>query len=105
VIDNQEQLQNKEISVVLNRCRDKKAAAELTRLVYRHAGIANVMCLPDDPIALEKCELKNEFLAKQNPKHEIAQQICALVKALSDKGQVDLAQIQNNRLQQIAAAA
>ena len=105
VIDNQEQLQNKEISVVLNRCRDKKAAAELTRLVHRHAGIANVMCLPDDPIALEKCELKNEFLAKQNPKHEIAQQISALVKALSEKGQVDLAQIQNNRLQQIAAAA
>ena len=105
VIENQESLLNKEITVVLNRCRDQSTATELTRLIYRYAGISNVVVLPDDALALGKCEIKTEFLAKQNPKHEMVQQIQSLAHALSTEQKLDLTKIQNNRLQQITAAA
>lgn len=104
VIDNQDELRNHEIYVVLNRSRSTKSAKELAQLIRRHTGIEQVYCLPDDPDALERMEVKCEFLGKLQPKAEISRQLQELSLEVFKPAQQMLTQIQEQRLQRATAA-
>ena len=104
VIDFQDSMRNQEIYVVLNRCRNVKSATELSNLIRRHTGIEQVICLPDDPDALECAELKCDFLGKLQAKHEINRQLSELALEVFQKDHKPLTQIQEQRLQRATAA-
>ena len=104
VVDNQESLRNLEIYVVLNRCRDAKSDTELTRLITRHTGIDQVICIPEDSAAIEKSELKCEFLGKIQAKNEISHQFRNLAQAVFSRENAEITQIQERRLQRATAA-
>lgn len=104
VIDNQDALRNQEIYVVLNRTRNSKSATELSQLIRRHTGIEQVVCLPDDPEALERAELQCEFLGKVQPKHEISRRLDELSQQICQAEQPPTTKIQELRLQRATAA-
>lgn len=104
VLDNQESLRNLDVHVVLNRCRDAKSTKELTQLISRHTGIDQVTCVPEDAAALEKAELKCDFLGKIQAKNEISQQFFNLARTVFERESAPITQIQERRLQRATAA-
>ena len=106
LVESQELLNNVEISVVLNRSLDVSSseAKKLSETVSRYTGVQNISLLEEDCHALRQCEVSQNFLAKELPKHRMNQTLQSVAQITFGDTQKASTKLQQVQLDRIKAA-